>query len=71
MPEKINLISRVHELRGWEAKKKTSRQRFFSPPHFSDLVDELHIVRDGNRSQDADDEQHYQKLRQGKALRLV
>jgi hypothetical protein len=27
--------------------------------HFSDFVDELHIVRDGNGNQDADDEQHY------------
>jgi hypothetical protein len=59
MPDKINLTSRVHELRGWEAKRKTSPQRFLSPPQFPDFVDELHIVRDRNGNQDADDEQHY------------
>jgi len=58
MSEKINLTSRVHEVRGWEAKRKTGPQPFLSPPQFSDFVDELQIVRDGNGNQDADDEQH-------------
>jgi len=41
------------------------------PTQFFDFLHELHIVRERDGNQDADDEQHDEELRQGKTLRIV
>jgi hypothetical protein len=63
MPQRIGFKVNV-AAGGWSTRALPSR-------HFSDFVDELHIVRDGNRSQDADDEQHDEEFCKSKTMRII